>query len=286
LYKPERHCRRALEQAQARLTALQNRRAALAAENAAQPNLPRCCLRMDAGFSSGANLTALLELGYDIETKAANGKVVAALQQRLTPATVWTSVGKNAEMVGWTNYQLSSCPYPLTVGLERFHTPQGVQYAVLARSQEDPAASCPDLRAWFAAYNGRGTVEAGIKQSKTVFHVQYLMSRQVSGMQIQVALTLFAANFVGWARAWLRERVETGVRAGKAGIERVKQVVRVGANSPAVVEQVGEQWRVRFSASSSWAGVSIWLAPQPVIQLELPWPGAHLVEQEVCCLRL
>jgi hypothetical protein len=103
----------AARRAEAEVAALVDRRAALAAENAAQPDGPRWVLRMDAGFSSGANLGAVLEWGYDVETKSANPALAAALLTWLTPATAWTPVGKNAAMVGWTNYTLSSCPYPL-----------------------------------------------------------------------------------------------------------------------------------------------------------------------------
>ncbi|HUS16448.1 MAG TPA: hypothetical protein VM536_15735 [Chloroflexia bacterium] len=39
-------------------------------------------------------------------------------------------------------------------------------------------------------------MEARIKQVKTVFHVQHPMRRSRIVTQIQVALTLFAANFV------------------------------------------------------------------------------------------
>jgi hypothetical protein len=42
-----------------------------------------------------------------------------------------------------------------------------------------------------------------------VFKVQHLWSRSAIGIQIQVALTLFAANFVAWGRVWLQERVIT-----------------------------------------------------------------------------
>jgi hypothetical protein len=57
----------------------------------------------------------------------------------------WTRVGQNAEMLGWTNYQMQTCPYALTVGLERFYTPQGLKHSVLVRSQESPTAPLPDL---------------------------------------------------------------------------------------------------------------------------------------------
>ncbi len=252
------------------LAALVARRGALAAENAAQPEGPRVVLRMDAGFSSGANLSAVLELGYDLETKSANPALATALLARLPAPTVWTRVGKQAEMVGFAPYTLSICPYPLAVGLERFQTADGPKYAVLLRNEVAPDGGPPDLRAWFKRYNERGAMEAAIKQGKTVFHVQHLFSRQRIGMQIQIALTLFAANFVQWAAAWVAERLLAQQGHLAAALQRVKRAVRSAANAPAVVEETGRQVVVRFSPCSSWAGLVVGLAGPAAIQLELP----------------
>jgi hypothetical protein len=271
----QRAAQAAVAAAQTTLRPLVARRAHLAAENAAQPDPPRCCLRMDAGFCSGENLTLALELGYEIETKVGRPGVVTALQERVDAQTVWTRVGQNAEMVGWTNYYLRTCPYPVTVALERFHTPQGPKYSVLVRSQDNPTGPCPDLREWFRSYNARQTIEAGNKAGKTVFKMQHLWSHSAIGMQIQLALTLFAANFVAWSQEWVAERVTTGQGSGQ-DLRRPKYLVRVAANSPAVVEQAYGQVVVRFSPLSSLAGTVIHLAgPQPV-QLALAlYGGAH-----------
>ena len=88
-----------------------------------------------------------------METKSGNAALVGALRNQLGAATPWTRVGKNAEMIAWPNYRLQSCPYPLTVGLERFHTPKGMLHAVLIRSQEGSQVGSPDLEEWFHAYN-------------------------------------------------------------------------------------------------------------------------------------
>ena len=119
-------------------------------------------------------------------------------------------------MVAWADYHSNTCPYPLLVGLERFHTPQGQLHAVLIRYQD--AAPRPlsvsagqadwDLPQWFHDYNGRQVVEAGNKEEKTTFKVQHLMSHSPAGIEIQALLTIFAANFVRWADQWVRERVE------------------------------------------------------------------------------
>lgn len=252
---------------QTTLAPLMARYEQLVAQNAAPQPWLRVRLRMDAGFCNSETLTALLELGYEVETKAAHPAVATALLARVDPATPWTVVGKNAAMLGWTNYQLHTCPYPLTVGLERFATSQGCKYSVLIRSQEEDRPALPDLGGWFRSYNKRQTIEAGFKQEKTVFKVQHLWSRSAVGMQIQAALTLFAANFVAWAGEWLQQRVTTGQTTMARALQRPKYLVRVAANSLAMVEQDGAQVVIRFSPLSSLAGTLIHLAGPTPVQL-------------------
>ena len=151
-----------------------------------------------------------------------------------------------------------------------------MKYSVLLRSQEEPTAPCPDLREWFSSYNARQMIEAGYKQGKTVFKVQHLWSHSLIGMQMQVALTLFAANFVQWAQEWVVERVITPQAGVIQALHSTKYLVRVAANSPALVEQEQGQVVVRFSSLSSLAGTVIHLAgPQPVqLALDL-YGGTH-----------
>jgi hypothetical protein len=239
-------------------------------ENTRQPHPPRCKIRIDAGFGTGENLTALIELGYEVETKSGNAALVRALQDQVSAATPWTRVGKNAEMIGWANYRIQTCPYPLTVGLERFHTPKSLLHAVLIRSQEESEAACPDLSEWFHAYNARQTIEAGNKEEKTTFKVQHLMSRSPAGIRIQAILTVFAANFVRWAEEWVRLRVEQSSQRFEGALTSPKRLVRVAANSPATIDRSGGGLRVRFSPLSSFAGVVVRLGGVPGSQLSLP----------------
>ena len=257
---------------QAELQRLRERYERFCQENAQQTHPPHCKMRTDAGFSSGENLTELIELGYDVETKSGNPAILAALRSRLTLETVWTPVGKNAEMVAWTAYQSNTCPYPLIVGLERFHTPQGILHAVLIRYQDAVPTSSLDLPQWFHDYNGRQTVEAGNKEEKTTFKVQHLMSHSPPGIEIQALLTVFAANFVRWADAWVRERVEHSTRRFETVLASPKRLVRVAANSPATVERRPGRESVRFSTLSCFGGVVIRLSDGPACQLALPFP--------------
>jgi hypothetical protein len=249
---------------------LREHQSRLQQENTRQTHPPRCKIRIDAGFGTGENLTALIELGYEVETKSGNAALVRALQDQAAAAPPWTRVGKNAEMIGWANYRIQTCPYPLTVGLERFHTPKGLLYAVLIRSQEASEAVCPDLWEWFHAYNARQTIEAGNKEEKTTFKVQHLMSRSPAGIRIQALLTVFAANFVRWAEEWVRLRVEQSSHRFEGTLSSPKRLVRVAANSPATIDRSGGDLRVRFSPLSSFAGVVVRLGGLPGRQLSLP----------------
>jgi hypothetical protein len=261
----------ALAVQQSELQRLRERYERFCQENAHQAHPPHCKMRTDAGFASGANLTELIELGYDVETKSANPAVLAALRNRVTAATVWTPVGKNAEMVAWTAYHSNTCPYPLIVGLERFHTPQGELHAVLVRYQDQVPTTGLDLGQWFHDYNGRQIVEAGNKEEKTTFKVQHLMSHSPAGIEMQALLTVFAANFVRWADRWVRERVEHPTKRFETVLGSPKRLVRVAANSPATVEHTAGREAVRFSPLSCFGGVVIRLAPSPGYQLPLPF---------------
>ena len=244
-------------------------------DNASQADPPACTIRLDGGFSSGENLTTLIELGYDVDTKSGNAALVQALRNQVTETMAWTRVGKNAEMIGWTNYTLHHCPYPLTVGLERFHTPAGLLHAVLIRYQEDAQVTDPALAAWFHAYNARQTIEAGNKEEKTTFTVQHLMSRSAAGIEIQALLTVFAANFVRWATTWVRPRIEHSSPRFEAVLARPKHLVRIAANSPATIDSSDARVRVCFSPLSSLEGVVVCVVGMPGVQLMLPLFESH-----------
>lgn len=270
------------ERAAARVTRLTARRPALQAwhdqlvqENTAAGSTPHCIVRVDAGFSSGANLSYLLELGYEVETRANNPAVARALRQRVRPTTAWTAVGPGTQMAVWSDYYAAGCPYPLWAGLEEWATEDGPRYTALLRSHPDPGRPTVDPQTWFAAYNGRQTIEAGNKQVQGVFHLQHFWSRSRIGMQIQVALTVFAANFVHWAAEWVAARTVTAppTAGGASTLRQVRGAVRVAANSLGTVERQAGQVLVRFAALSGLVGWAICVVGPLVIQLGLPLFG-------------
>ncbi|MCL5264900.1 MAG: hypothetical protein M1343_06880 [Chloroflexi bacterium] len=274
LRKAAQEYRQQTQRQQEECERLRTRWQELCAQNDGQPDAPRCKIRIDAGFCNGQILTELIELGYEVETKSANDALVRTLRKRADSGASWTRVGDNAEMVAWTGHHIRNCPYPLTVGLERFHTPKEVLHAVLIRSQDDPQAACPDLQEWFHTYNGRQTIEAGNKEEKGTFKVQHLMSHSASGIRIQCLLTVFAANFVRWADEWVRPRVEQTSTRFEGVLGSPKRLVRVAANSPGVVDRTSGELRVRFGELSSFAGVVICLSAVRPVQLRLALFGS------------
>jgi hypothetical protein len=249
----------------AELTRLRAWQAQLEADNQANPNPPQHIIaRMDAGFAAGENLAWLLEMGYELDTKAANGRTTTVLRASRSHAAQWELVGDNAEMVLIGEHNLRGCPYPLMLAIERFKVGPHFKYATLVRS--GPA---PKLADWFAHYNARQTIEAGNKEIKGTFFVQHLVSHSLAGIRLQVLFTGLAANVVRWCRPWLKDCVaEPSPRVSRV-LNSPKHVVRVAANSAALVQQTDEGTVVLFGPRTALPGATFVLRGVPAIQLPL-----------------
>jgi hypothetical protein len=250
--------RQRLAELQAEYAALKAHLARLEADNAANPEPVTMVARLDAGFGTGANVTWLIEMGYLVYTKAYSAQVAARLQTQVQPDTAWPRVGDNAEMVAWGEETISECPYPLTLALERFHTPQGLKHSALIAYRDDSVMLT--LPAWFAFYNGRQIIEAGIKESNVVFQMHPLKMRSRGGIALQEQFALFAANFVRWAAVWLQAQVVCSNPRFDDTLTRVKAMVRVAANTSAwlVEQEVG--LLVKFDDTGAYPGVQLRLA--------------------------
>jgi hypothetical protein len=88
---------------QADLEALRQRLTQLAQDNRTNGAPIHALFRLDAGFGSGSNVALLIEMGYDVYTKAANPQSVRALRRQVSSTSEWSSVGKNAEMLTWAD---------------------------------------------------------------------------------------------------------------------------------------------------------------------------------------
>jgi hypothetical protein len=248
-----------------RLIELRAWRAQLEADNQANPNPPdNMEVRMDAGFTSGEHLAWLLEMGYGPNTKAHNGQTANALLARLPRQPDWQKVGENAEMVLVGEYHMHGCPYPLTAAIERFKVGRDFKYATLVRY-----GLAPKLAEWFAHYNARQTIEAGNKEMKGTFHVQHLMSRSPAGIRLQVLFTGLAANVVRWCQPWLKDCAAAPTPNVTRTLNSPKALVRVAANSAALVQRTASATSVLFGPHSALPGAAFTLRGVPAIQLPL-----------------
>jgi hypothetical protein len=245
--------------------------AQLVAEDEANAAPIRAAFRLDAGFGSGANLTWLIEMGYEVYTKAHNARVTAALLAAKPEAAPWRPVGKNAELWVRTGARVSNCPYPLDVAVERFHTGETLRHATLLHYGSDPVATDPAN--WFGRYNGRQTIEAAIKENKGVFQMRHLKLRSPAGLALAEAFALFAANLVRWAAAWLAEAaVALPAPFAPAGRPlNVKRLVRTGANTAAWVSRQPQRGVViSFSDRGPFKGKEIAIGCNGSFQPPLP----------------
>ncbi len=261
------HHQALLDQLTAEGSALEEWVQQLECDNQTNPNAPVCLVRMDSGFCSGANLTWLIELGYQVETKAPNDQTTTALRHSLSDAP-WARVGENAEMSEGAGYSLHGCPYPVRVALERFHTGTTVRYATLLQYRDDVPP--PSLASWFRTYNARQMIEAGNKELKrSVFQIQHLMTRSAAGIQIQVLFAGLAANVVRWALPWLQQCTAAPSSKWARTLKRPKHIVRDAANTAALVQQTPCGTSLQFGAKSALAGTTLFLRGVPAFQLPL-----------------
>jgi hypothetical protein len=251
----------------------------LTAENAATPSPVAVVMRLDAGFATDANLAWLIEMGYTVLTKVYSGHTTKRLQRTIPATASWTAVGANAEALALGRQRIGEGRYTLEALQVRYHLPEGWRWTTLVWYDE---AEAPAAALWFRRYNGRQTVEAGIKENKAVFTLRRPLVRSRVGMELQEAFGLFAANLVRWAAAWVMEQNEdVPARVGQA-LREVKTLVRVVAQSRARVVMSAEGCALVFEAQSAFAGAVLVMRGHPVYQAVLPlFTVGDIVPREV-----
>ena len=153
--------------------------------------------------------------------------------------------------------------YPLDVALLHYQTGDSIQRATLLHyGQTDVIKDCD---VWFHTYNGRQTIEAGIKEGKNVFQMHHLKVRSLEALLLQEHMACFAANFVRFAARWLVQQAQ----ANPLATESVKQAVQVAAHTSAWVQREGDVWLLTFTEQSFYAGYTLRIG-YGVIQLPLP----------------
>jgi hypothetical protein len=267
LQRRQRRQQAELDKQQDQLLALDERLVYLETDNQCTPNAVDIVLRIDAGFSTGPNLTWLIEMGYIVLTKAHNGATASSLRRTVPAQTAWTPVGRNAEAVYLGDYQHNECPYPLQAMLVRYYLPHELRHTVLFYYGDTPP---PSLPAWFAGYNARQTIEAGIKEGKGVFTLKRHLVRSPYGMQIQEQFALFAANFVRWAAAWVKDCLREANRRFTTALDQVKTLVKTVSRARARWVRNVHGHTLIFDEHGPFAGTVLCLSGEVAVQLTLP----------------
>ena len=281
----ESQARRALEQHRQRLATLMAERdallnwlARLEVDNATCPSPVRVRWLLDGGFGDAANVTYLIEMGYDVYTLAHNGMTAHALLKKVPDHARWTPVGPRTQALDTDCHELGNCPYPVRLTLLRWTVGDTLRYSTLisfSTTEELPTAEL------FPTYHERQDIEAGIKQGKGTFSFTKLHVRSAAGIHLlgQFAL-VFWPNFVHWATAWLADQVRTNTKCFAQVLQEVRTQVRTAANTPAIVLTNATGQTVEFAANGPYAGVQIQLDgpfayqfPMPLFQTwEHLWP--------------
>jgi len=267
LHQQETSLHQQISHDQEQLLALAEWLSHLEGDNMSNPNLISIVIRIDAGFSTGLNLTWLIEMGYTILTKGHHNSSAHSLRRRLPPDPSWRRVGKNAEAIAMADYLHNDCPYPLQAMLVRYHLPDKMCHTTLFYYGDSPP---PPMPVWFNRYNARQTIEAGIKEEKAVFTLKRHLVRSPIGMQLQEQFAIFAANFVRWAAAWVKAFLPQANQYFTSALGQVKTLVRIVSRARArwVRNAVGNS--LIFDASGPFAGTIICLSGLVAVQLPLP----------------
>jgi cell division protein FtsB len=256
-----RHCKRLTAQCAAKrdeIATLRERREALAAENAANPAPRRILLRLDGGFGDAAHLAWLYEQGYDFVARPHNYRVGESLKEE--PDLRWEKVSKNGCLAESRRTTLGQNPYPVRLFACRQWRGEDKpeRWSALVTNPELGSTDWPVRRVGIF-YNGRQTIEAGIKESKGVFASRHLPTRHQAGIAVYQELVLLAQNLVRWFRRLLGHP-----RLATAGI---KEIIRVGANSRALIVRQAQTALLQFADESPWRGLRLPLGPLVSYQL-------------------
>lgn len=257
--------RHKLDEASAEVERLRAHHGQLLADNAVNGHPIKAVFRIDSGFASCENIAWLIEMGYDIYTKARSSQMPNLLEAAARPECQWQRVGGNAHLTAWANTTVADhFIYPLNVALARYTTGDTLRHAFLLHYGDDDVIH--DLNGWFHAYNARQTVEAGIKEGKNVFQMHHFKVRTSQALRLQEHCASFAANFVRFAALWLAEQQPTST---SPAMSSVKHMVQVCAHTSAWIQRMGDVWLLTFAEQSLYAGHSLRIG-FGAIQLPLP----------------
>lgn len=241
--------------------------AQLRADNAELPSAMTVVLRVDAGFATDVNLAWLIEMGYTVLTKVHSGHTTSRIQRSVSAEAAWTVVGANAEAVTVGPQRVGAGRYALEALQVRYRLPTGWRHTTLVWYADTPPPPAAD---WFGGYNSRQTLEAGIKENKSVFTMRRPLVRSPVGMQLQEAFALFAANLVRWAASWVQTEEQAIPKALAQALSEVKTLVQVVAHSRAQVIVSKTGCALVFDAHGAFAGAVLLVRGFVAYQMALP----------------
>ena len=240
-------------QAKAEVARLHKHHKELHTDNHNNPRPINALFRIDSGFATQENIAWLMEMGYEIYSKARSPGVTQYLMSLLSPETQWASVGGNASLTAWTDSTANGYfIYPVNLALARYQTGQTQRHSVLIHVGHEHVVA--DLDGWFHYYNGRQIIEAGIKEGKNVFQMHHLKVRSPAALLLQEHFACFAANFVRFAGLWLTQQP---ILPPHFDTSSVKMMVQICAHTSAWVEHQGNSWLLTFTPQSRFAGYSM-----------------------------
>jgi len=242
--------------------ALEQRRTTCDAENRANLAPRRIVLRMDAGFGTAEHLAWLYEQGYSVIAKVHSPHIAHCLQAEADLR--WEKISKNGFIAATTRTQLGDCPYPLRLFAckQWWGDDRPAHWSALALTPDLTAAAWP-TREVGVLYNGRQTMEAGIKESKGIFASRHLPTRHQPGIALYQELVLFAQNFLGWFRRQI-------LGSSPLATVGIKALVHIGAASRAIITRADRGLTLTFIGDSPWRNYAIVLRTLFSYQLSLP----------------
>ena len=289
----EGQARQALNRHQRHLDTLQTERddlvrwlAQLELDNAGLPHPVRIRWLLDGGFGDAANITYLIEMGYDFYTIAHGGKTAPALLKQVPSETSWTQVGPRTQALDMGQQPFGQSPYPVRLTLLRWRADDTLKHsALISFSETDPLPTT----ALFPTYHQRQDVEAAIKQGKGTFSLTKLRVRSAAGIRLLAQFALvFWPNFVRWAADWLIDHIHGDTRRFLPVLQQLRPQVRVAANTAALVLTNSDGQLLQFDPDGPFAGVKISLdgpfayqIPMPLFQIwQQLWPISSVSVKE------
>jgi len=214
--------------------------------------------RLDAGYDSGENRRLLAGLPGYFLMKSAESDSAAALASTI-PLNAWLPVVEGVH----------GSELPAYDGIRRvlyeFYLPDGrCAYSMLVTNL--PAATYGVVRL-FEFYNGRQTIEAFFCQSRQVFHIQTLRSRQFNAIAAFLHFVFLTHNLL----VWVKQARFTHTDLATATMRQlVGKVSRVRAHTT-----WDGEWHLFILDTCPWARRLLDSLQPRVVQLTLPFSRLH-----------